>query len=306
MVDGLFYFLIWVSVFFFALISGILTYSSIKYRRKSPDQPAASNVTHNTTLEVVWTLIPTIIVFVVFAWGWKGSLEQSVAPANALQYRITAQQWNWSIYHPGSFSPSAEMWVPVNTPVKITMDSKDVLHAFFVPAFRVKRDVLPGRYQIVWFEATKIGTYDLFCAEYCGQDHSRMLSKVHVVSQEDYDAMPWDEHPDDPIEWGRVLYRVRCFSCHSDDGSPRIGPTFKGVWGSQEEVTDENGQTITVTVDRDYVRESLYEPQKKIVKGFETAKVGLMTTFSRAEIPDEPEGECELDAIIEFLKSLNN
>ena len=303
MVDGLFYFCIWISIFFFALISGILTYSSIRYRRKSPSQPAASSVTHNTTLEVVWTLIPTIIVFVIFAWGWKGNLEQSVAPANALQYRLTAQQWSWSIYHPGAISPSAEMWVPLDTPVKITMDSKDVIHSFFIPAFRVKRDVLPGRYQLIWFEANVLGDFDLFCAEYCGKDHSRMHSKVHVVSQEDYDKKPWDKHPEDPIAWGKELYQVRCFACHSTDGSVKIGPSWKGIWGEQQEVT-EDGKTVTVAIDRDYIRESIYEPQKKIVKDFEVAKRGAMTTFSRTEIPDAPEGECELDAIIAFIKSL--
>ncbi|MHC5066057.1 MAG: cytochrome c oxidase subunit II [Planctomycetota bacterium] len=304
-VDGLFYFCVWVSIFSFALIAGLLTWSSVMHRRKTEDQPPISNVTHNTTLEVIWTLIPTIIVFIIFAWGWKGNLDQSVAPSNALQYRVTGQQWNWLFYHPGSSFPANELYVPVNTPVKITMDSKDVIHSFFVPAFRVKRDVLPGRYQIIWFEATKTGVYDMFCAEYCGTEHSKMTTKVHVVTQEEYDEQPWNVRPDDPIEWGAQLFTTMgCNVCHSTDGSPKIGPTFQGIWGKEEEVILADGSTQTITVDREYIRESLYTPQAKIVKGFEAA--GAMTAFSAAEIPDTPEGDSHLDALVAYIESLKD
>jgi len=162
-IDGLFYFLFWISVFFFALILGLLVYSAVKHRRKSIEQPAASNVTHNTPLEVVWTLIPTIILMVIFAWGFRGNQDQLIAPADALQYRVQAQKWSWTFFHPDSSTPVAnEVWVPRGKPVLFRMTSSDVLHSFFIPAFRVKRDVVPGVQQLVWFEATEVGDYDLF------------------------------------------------------------------------------------------------------------------------------------------------
>ena len=308
-VDALFYFTFWLCVFFFFLITGILGYSVVKYRRRTEDQPAASNVTHNTTLEVVWTVIPLILVMIIFVWGWKGSLDMTVAPANALRYKIVAKQWDWFITHPGDFvAVNNEMYVPVNTPVKLEMESQDVLHAFFVPAFRVKRDVLPGRYQTLWFEATEIGSYDIFCAEYCGMDHSQMRGTVHVVSQEVYDEQPWNVWPDDPIEGGLRIYQL-CKSCHTTDGTILVGPSFLNLYGRQEQVAlHPDGRLsspliTTVTVDDDYIMESIRTPNVKIVVQRDGGDwvYGAMTPFDERMIPDE-----RLPAIIEYIKSLQD
>jgi len=290
-IDGVYYLTLWLCAIFFVLIAGVLLYSIVKWRRKTPDQPAASTFTHNTPLEVVWTVIPLIIMMVLFAWGWKGSMDMTVAPADALLYQAKGRQWEWQIWHPNAPSPTInEMWVPVNTSVKVTTYSEDVLHSFYVPAFRCKRDVLPGRYQMVWFEATREGTYPLMCAEYCGRNHSYMLGKIHVVSREEYDKKPWDLHPEDPVEWGKWLVERRCTACHSVDGSIVVGPSFKGVWGKNEQFADGS----TNVVDEAYVLESIREPQAKIVKGFEGQ---AMTPFP--DLRDD-----EIGAIIEYFKSI--
>ena len=291
-VDGVFYLTLWICGFFFFLIVGILAYSVFKWRRRTPDQPAVSNVTHNTTLEVVWTLIPLVIVMVLFAWGWKGGLDMTVAPADALHYEAVGQQWEWQITHPGAVAPAInEMWVPINTPVKVTLYSNDVLHSFYVPAFRCKRDVLPGRYQMVWFEATKLGSYNLFCAEYCGTNHSYMIGKVHVVTQEEYDKKPWNVRPEDPLELGEWTYLQRCKSCHTLDGTDPIAPSFKGIWGRTETLEDGS----QVTVDEAYVIESIRDPAAQRVKGYSTS----MTIFKDIAADDE-----QLQGIIAYLKTL--
>lgn len=299
-VDGLFYFCFWVSVASFLLIAGLLIYSAIAHRRKHPDQGPISNFSHNTMLEVVWTLVPTVILMVIFAWGWKGNLDQSIAPANALQYRVQGQKWAWNFWHPGSLTPVAEMWVPINTPVKITTDSKDVLHSFYIPAFRCKRDVLPGRYQIVWFEATQLGDFPIFCSEYCGDGHSQMGSMVHVVTQEEYDERPWDIRPEDPVKWGEQLFQANCATCHLPTAATLIGPGMENLYGREEEMSDGS----KVVVDDEYILESIRYPQKRIVKGYEGQ---IMTAFGEALLPDQPdpgEEHSHISALIEYIKSL--
>jgi cytochrome c oxidase subunit 2 len=311
-VDSLFYFLVWVSLASFGLILAALLYSSIVHRRKTEDQPAASNVTHSTTLEVVWTLIPTVVVMVAFAWGLKGNLQQQVAPAGALQYRVEAFKWGWRFYHPGSTVVSEHLYVPVNTPVKFTMTSEDVLHSFFVPAMRAKRDVVPGVRQIVWFEATELngpvldaqgelqrdeygnvkGGFDLFCAEYCGDGHSLMRRKVFVVSQEEFATKPWDKLPEDPVGRGEFYFKINCIACHSLDGSRLVGPSFKGIW--EREGRLEGGASYVA--DEAYLRESIRNPLAKIV---ETYPAGVMPVFGEGQLSDEAVGD-----IIEWMKTL--
>lgn len=295
-VDGLFNFMFGVSLFFFGLILAILVYSAVVYRRKTDDQLAASNVTHNTGLEVVWTLIPTVIVMVIFAWGWKGNLDQQKAPADALGYNVQGYKWAWKIWHPGMTGASDfaanEMWVPVNQPVRVTLTSEDVLHSFYVPAFRQKRDLVPGLRQLVWFQPTRVGDYDLFCAEYCGDQHSAMRGVVHVVSEEEYAAAPWKpDIPEDPVARGEYWYKqIGCMACHSVDGSKLVGPTYKGIWGRKGRFTD----GTEYVVDRDYVYESIREPMKHIVEGYPPG----MAPYSAEILPDEA-----IDDIIAWFKS---
>jgi cytochrome c oxidase subunit 2 len=283
-----------VSIFFFFLLLGILVYSAIKYRRKSETQPPASRLTHHTMLEVVWTLIPTIIVMIIFAWGWKGQIHMAVAPGDAHQFHATAFMYGWDFGHPGTTGKTDEIFVPLNEPVRFTLESRDVLHSFFVPAMRAKRDVVPGRYQSVWFTPTRLGDFPLFCAEYCGQGHSLMHKVVHVIPRPEWDTKPWEKMPDDPAERGAIYHRRYCGACHTVDGSPLTGPTFKNLWGKEETLEDGS----TVTVDADYVLESVRDPEKKRVEGF-TGKA--MTPWPESMVSDDAVAD-----IVEYLKSLKS
>lgn len=302
-VDGVYYFALYVTGFFFFLILGVLMFAVLKFRRKRPDQPAASSMTHNTPLEVAWTVIPLIIVMIMFAWGWKGSMDMTYAPADCLQYEAVGKQWEWQIKHPDSKSPTInEMWVPVDTNVKVTIYSRDVLHAFYIPAFRVKRDTLPGRNQMVWFNANKLSEldadgntipYQIYCAEYCGTNHSYMLAKVHVVTPEVFATKPWEIMPSDPWELGQWVYERRCYTCHTIDGNPSTGPSFQGLWGKTEALADGS----SAEVDEAYIRESIQQPSAKIVKGYEGVN---MTVF-----PDIAADDTQLAGLVEFLKDPN-
>jgi len=183
-VDGVFLFTIIVSVFFLVLITALMIGFVIKYSRKK--NPKAVNIKGNTKLEILWTAIPTILVLIMFWYGWIGYLDMVNVPEDAMPVDVTAQMWSWKFkYSNGTETDS--LYVPVNQPVKLNLKSNDVSHSFFVPAFRIKKDVYPGTERVVWFSATEIGNYDIACAEYCGLNHSYMYSKIHVLSQEDFD-----------------------------------------------------------------------------------------------------------------------
>lgn len=309
-VDGLFYFTYIVCIFFFVLIVGVLLFSVVKYRRKTWDQPAASNTTHNTPLEVVWTVIPLIIVMVMFAWGFKGCMDMTTVPLEASRntYKATAKQWNWTFTYPNHPAQSFnEVWVEVNKPVQFLLESTDVLHAFYMPSMRVKRDVVPGRYQSVWFQPTTVGEYHLFCAEYCGNDHSKMYAKVHVVTAAEMATFPWDQWKDstpaEAAKSGESLYKQICISCHSVNGTPGVGPSWKGLFtkqgdayvGRQREVI-EGGAKKTITVDEAYIAESIKKPdQKKVAE--EPFVRNAMTAFPDLE-------ERKVKGLIEYMKSL--
>ncbi|MEE9126683.1 MAG: cytochrome c oxidase subunit II [Planctomycetota bacterium] len=286
--DPLFYFTYYMCVFFFIVITGVLVYSVIRYRRRYEGQPPASMVTHHTALEVTWTVVPLILVMIIFAWGFAGALDMSKAPEDALTYQVVGKQWSWDIKHPPGDSAldikTNEFWVPIDTNVLMTTRSDDVLHSLFLPAMRTKRDVLPGRYQTVWFRPTRLGTYPFFCAEYCGLGHSDMNGRFHVVSQEDFAKRPWRVLPDDPVAAGKIFYE-KCKSCHSVDGSTILGPSFKDLYGSQEDILDtKTKKYINIKVDDKYILESIREPQKLLVKGYETE---IMTPFSETQLPKE-------------------
>ncbi|GAB4136045.1 MAG: cytochrome c oxidase subunit II [Planctomycetota bacterium] len=302
-VDDLYYFTLLVCIFFFLLITGILLYSVVKYRRKSIDQPPASSATHNTLLEVVWTVIPLIIVMVIFAWGWSGSFEMTYAPRNARKYTANASQWSWTFQYPNDPATSTnELWLEVGKPALFHLISKDVLHAFYIPSMRVKRDVVPGRINTVWFQPTTIGDYHLFCAEYCGKDHSQMRAIVHVVSPAKYKTRPWDTwDPNDMPGNGERIYKTQCASCHSIDGSRLVGPSWKGLFikqpdGSYKGKEERLADGTTVTIDRDYVLESVRTPNAKIV---DTFAAGQMTAFDETLLP-----EYKIDAIVAFMQKL--
>ncbi len=309
-VDGLFYFTYAVCIFFFVLILGVLLFSVVKYRRKTADQPAASNVTHNTPLEVVWTVIPLIIVMVMFAWGYKGADQMVDVPKEAARnaYKAMAKQWSWTFTYPDGSVSYGDVWVEKDKPVQFYLQSSDVLHAFYVPSMRVKRDVIPGRMQTVWFQPTEEGIYHLFCAEYCGNDHSKMYARVHVVPSAEFKKRPWDDFDDSTPELaaksGESLYSRNCAVCHSVDGTPLVGPSWKGLFvkgegdtivGAKRTVI-EGGATKEITVDDAYVLESVRTPAQKLVA---THPNGGMSSFGPELIDDR-----RVKAIITYMKSL--
>jgi len=290
-IDGLFYFVYWVSVVLFVLVVGVMVYFAVKYRRRSQaDRP--SPVHESKLMEAAWIVVPTILVLVVFTWGFKAFLKLEVAPPGAYEVRVYAQKWSWRFEYPNG-ATSSDLHVPVGRPIRLKMSSADVLHSFFVPAFRVKQDVLPNRYTSVWFEATRQDTFQVYCTEYCGTSHSGMLAKVVVQSQDEFnnflaEGMVDPDAP--PAERGALLYtQLGCNACHNVDGAAGgIGPTFQGLYGKQEPLSDGS----TVEVDDNYLRESILEPNAKIVQGYGPVMPAAYTNLS----------EEELNALIAFIQ----
>lgn len=291
-VDSLFDFVMLLNYVFFALILFGTVWFVVKYRRKSDAQLAKSQIAHNVKIEALWTFGPLAVLLFVFVWGFRVFLDQSVAPEGAYEVQVTAKKWAWSFRHPNGSQEFSELTVPKDRPVKLVMRSQDVLHSFFVPTFRVKQDVVPGRYTTMWFEATKSGDHQVLCTEYCGKDHSSMLAMVHVIDVPNPDSWegPKITKPDGKTlaQWGGDLYKsVGCSACHSLDGSKGTGPSFKGLYGKMETLTD--GQ---VKVDENYLVESIHDPKAKIVQGF-----GPVMPSYKGQV----EGEM-LDAIVAFIK----
>jgi len=293
-VDRLFYFVLWICIFFFVLICTLMAVFVYRFRAQRPGDDALSQETHNTPLEITWTAIPLGLVIVIFWMGFRGYMDLSTPPANAMAVQVTAQKWSWLFSYPNGVS-APELHVPEDTPVVLTMSSLDVLHSMYIPDFRVKQDVVPGRYTKLWFRPKHAGDFQIYCTEYCGRGHSDMLSKVQVHTQADYDK--WmdaegnfiDKMPA-PEAGAKVYGKYGCKQCHSVDGLPLTGPTFKGLWGKPQPLKDGS----TVTVDENYVRRSILEPQAQVAAGFEP----VMPTF-QGRITDR-----EIGVLIEYLKTL--
>jgi len=300
-----------ISAFFLVLISGIMGWFMWKYRRTSHVADTAGP-THHTPLEVTWTIIPLILVIAIFYVGMTEYLEMRTPPANTYDVHVTAQKWSWTFAHPNGANETNILLVPANRPVKCTMESLDVLHALYIPAFRTKQDVVPGRYTMLWFEANQPGLYDLYCAEYCGLGHSQMIGRVQVLpidefNQEIEKRARWlDPIAMEDLWWkaGPRLYN-RCASCHSVNGEDMTGPTYKGLWRKlakgEEEFKD--GSTLKQLIDNgtyaspeDYVLESIWEPNARIVKG----RAASMSTF-KGQLNDKARW-----AIVGFLKAISN
>ena len=289
-VDALFYFIYWVSVILFIGVMGTMVYFMIKYRRRSEaDRPAP--IKENKLVEASWIVIPTILVFVVFTWGFQTFIKLNVAPPNAYEITARAQKWAWQFEYPNG-ATSNELHVPVSRPVKLRMSSVDVLHSFFIPEFRVKHDVVPNRYTSVWFEATRQDTFQVYCTEFCGTLHSAMLAPAVVQSPDEVNqwlqasGIPVDASP---AERGALLYQQQaCNGCHSLDGSAVIAPSFQGLFGSQRTFTD----GTTATADENYIRESILQPNARVVQGF-----GPVMPAAYGGLSEE-----ELSALIAFIQ----
>ena len=289
-VDHLYLFLIALTVFFVLFIFGLVVFFAIRYRRRNDDeQPEA--IEGNHALEIAWSVIPLIIVMVIFVWGTSLFLEMVRQPADATPIYVVGKQWMWKIQHPDGHSEINQLHVPVGHKFQLVMTSEDVIHSFYIPAFRVKQDVVPGRYSSAWFEATKEGTYHLFCAEYCGTSHSGMRGEVIVMSAAAYeDWLGGETGSSSMADAGEKLYTgMACSTCHSDDSEGR-GPSLRGLF--ERNVILENGKIITP--DEAYVRESILEPQAKTVRGFGP----IMPTYE-GQLSEE-----QILQIIAYIKTL--
>ena len=290
-VDALYLFIVAVSAFFTVAVSAAVVFFAFRYRRKHPEEIGA-HIEGSLPLELLWSIIPTIIAMVMFAWGAKLFYEIRRAPAESLQIYAVGNQWMWKFQHTGGQREINELHVPVGRPIKVLVTSEDVLHDLYFPSFRTKIDAIPGRYQPLWFEATKPGRYHIFCAEYCGTKHSGMIGTVIVMEPQQYqDWLAGGGSEGTMAERGAKLFNdLACNTCHLDSGQGR-GPSLKDIVGKPVELA--GGQTAIV--DEGYLRESILNSQAKIVKGF----TPLMPTF-QGLVSEEG-----LAALIEHIKSLS-
>jgi cytochrome c oxidase subunit 2 len=290
-VDALYFYLSGVTVFFSLLIGSVLVFFVIKYRRRTPFEiPRPIAGSHK--LETVWSVIPFLIAMSMFGWGAQIYFENSRPPKNANEVYVVGKQWMWKIQHSTGQREINELHVPAGRKIKLIMTSEDTIHDFFIPAFRIKADVLPGKYTTQWFEATKPGTYHLFCAEYCGMNHSGMIGSIIVMQPTDFDNwLSGNASQQSPAVAGQQLFQsLGCVSCHGANGEGGRGPGLVGLFGSKVSLT--NNQTLTA--DEAYIRESIENPSAKVVAGFNP----IMPTFQGQVTPEQ------LIQIISYIKSL--
>lgn len=302
-VDILFYFISALTVFFTALIAVLVIWFSYRYRRRSEDE-VPEQISGSTRLEIGWTVPLFGLAMIVFFWGAWLYVEMSTPPEESLEIYVLGKQWMWKYQHPDGQQEINDLHVPVGRPVKLTMSSEDVIHSYFVPAFRVKSDVLPGRYTTVWFEATEVGEYHMFCTEYCGTWHSRMVGTVYAMEEADYQEWLSGDQTrvggrdvggapmGSPAELGEQLFTdasTGCSGCHRMEGGGP-GPSLVGLFGS--EVPLENGRTVVA--DENYIRTSILKPNEQIHEGYPA----IMPTYE-GQLSEE-----QLIQLIEYIKAL--
>ncbi len=288
-VDGLYFYLVAVSAFFALLIFTLVIYFAAKYRRR-PDNEVGQRVHADTRLEILWTVVPFVLVMISFTWGANLYITMNRPPDDALEIRAVGKQWMWKFQHPGGNREINELHVPVGFPVKIILASEDVIHSFFVPAFRVKMDVVPGRYTAAWFEATMVGEFHMFCAEYCGTQHSGMIGRVVAMKPADYQAWLSGQVPGEPaaVTGGKLFQQLGCARCHQSEAQQQ-GPSLADLFGRRVEL--QSG--ASVVADEAYLRESILNPKAKIVAGYRP----VMPTF-QGLISEEG-----LHQVIAYIKS---
>lgn len=281
-------------IFTFSILFITLLFA-FKYKKTEKNNAATKQIIHNDKLEFIWTFIPFLIVMAIFYWGFKDYLRLTVAPDGATEIHVTAKKWFWTFEYPDTGLKSInDLVVPVGEPIKLVMTSEDVLHSFYIPNFRLKRDLVPNRYSNIWFEANKVGNFLALCTEYCGDAHSNMYANVKVLSKSDFKE--WKENSnstdDMPLtDLGKKLYTSKgCNACHSIDGSVMIGPSWKGSYGIKREL--DNGEIVLI--DENYIRESIVYPAKKIAKGYQNVMPSYAGLLSDREI----------NGIIEYIKTL--
>lgn len=297
-VDKAFFFIMGVSFIFLIGLTFTMLYFIYKYNRKK--NPEATQIKGSTKLEIIWTVIPTILVLVMFYYGWAGWAPMKKAPKDTFDITVTGRMWNFTFDYPNG-KKTDTLYVPMNKAVKMKLVSLDVIHGFYIPEFRIKEDVVPGREKMSWFIPQREGLFELFCSEYCGMNHSYMYTYVKVLPEQKFNAWYVDttKHVeaavDSPTAAGkRIMKNIGCFACHTVDGNKLVGPSFKGIYGHKVTV-ETNGTEREVTVDDEYIKKSIYDPNADVVKGFNK---GLMLSY-KGQLSDD-----DIKQITEYLKTL--
>ena len=291
-VDNVFLYILIICVFLLGLITFLMVYFVIRYRREKHPRPA--DIEGSTWLEITWTVIPTLIVLTMFYYGLTGFEFLKKVPPGAMAVKVIARQWSWLFQYENG-AQDTELRVPVGKPVKLLLTSQDVIHGFYAPAFRIKQDAVPGMTTYLWFQPTEVGTFDVLCSQYCGLEHAHMFTKIVALPQEEFTK--WYQAKKQEValkgpSLGPKLYQEKgCFACHSTDGTPRVGPTFKGLFGKTEEVLTA-GKERTIVADEAFIRKHITEPNVDIVKGYPPV-------MPKVSLTDE-----ELTALVEFIRNL--
>lgn len=298
-VDSIFMAAFIVSAIVLLAITATIVYFVVRYSRENNPEP--TDIEGNLVLEVVWTVIPTILFLVMFYFGWTRFIEMRTPPADSMVIKVVGRQWAWSFQYPdGRWSD--QLYVALNRPVKLELQSQDVLHGFAIAAFRIKSDVIPGRSTYVWFNPNLLGDYDIQCTVICGVSHSYMLSKVRVMREDDFRAWYFrDENAPKPAPRRKptaadtraleILDRRQCLVCHTTDGTPMLGPSFLGLYGSERLVIS-SGKQRKVLADEAYIRRAISDPGADVVVGFPPS------------MPVAPLAKDELESVVAYLKSL--
>ena len=290
--DQLNEFLIGISFLACILVILAFLYLAFRYRRQSVKERGQAQNFHNTPLEIIWSFIPFVIFMGAFLWGWLVYKDLRKTPPNSLEIHVYGQMWSWNFVYKNGRKTTNEVYVPVGRPVKLIMTSRDVIHSFFIPAFRIKQDVVPGMYTSLWFQAEKEGRFHVFCTEFCGLGHASMLAKVHVMPLPEWEN--WLSN--DPYKGlslpqiGEKAFQGRCTACHKTSKEKLIGPGLAGIFNTKRQM--ENGKFLLA--DENYLRESILNPSSEIVKGFSNQ----MTPFAGLL------SEEELSGLIEYIKTL--
>lgn len=292
-IDWVFYFILALCLIFFIPIVGVMTWFVIRYRRR-PSHHAEPSPREWLKLEIVWSVVPAILLVFIFFWGFTTFIVATTPPEDPYEIRVVAKQFFWTFIYPGGYT-DGDLHIPEDRPIQLVMESDDVIHSLYVPAFRLKNDVIPGRYTKLYFEAPEPGTFPLFCAEYCGLQHANMKANVVVHPSGEFEK--WLEDASNfldrmsPAEAGELLYKKRgCVQCHSIDGSAKVGPTFLNLFGSENKMQDGS----VLVADENYIRESILYPQKQVRQGYKP----VMPTY-QGQLRDE-----EISAIIEYIKTV--
>jgi len=293
-VDRVFLYILVVTVFLLSLITFLMVYFVIRYQKRRNPQPV--DIHENIWLEIVWTIVPTLLVLTMFFYGLTGFNFLKRAPEGAMKVKVIARQWSWLFEYENGMR-SAELRVPIGKPVNLSLTSEDVIHGFYAPAFRIKQDVVPGMVNHLWFQPTQVGSFDVLCTQYCGLQHAKMATQIVVLPEDEFNQ--WyqkgkeEKEAKAPARGIQLFQEKGCQACHSVDGTPLVGPTVKGLFGKTVTVITD-GKERQVVANEDYLKRSLMEPNADVVKGFPPimpSQKGLIT--------DE-----ELEGIITYIKEL--